>query len=92
MNGFGSNCFKCHAKGQLAGFHLCHDGIQRDFSYGNDTLLIGGFTMGSATGALSLSRFEFRSIVAPATVAIALGIVYLLYWHKVPRTGNQLPE
>ena len=54
--------------------------------------LIGGFTMGSAAGALSFSRFEFRSIVAPASVAIALGIVYLMYWRKVQRTGNQLPE
>ena len=44
--------------------------------------LIGGFIAGGVVGALGFSAYRFESLIAPAGLAAAMAIAYLLYWRR----------
>jgi uncharacterized membrane protein YoaK (UPF0700 family) len=44
--------------------------------------LIGGFIAGGVVGALGFSTYRFESLIAPAGLATAMAIAYLLYWRR----------
>lgn len=50
--------------------------------------LISGFVIGGAAGAFAFTGFKFNAILMPALMCMALGIVYLIYWHKRQRFVN----
>ena len=48
-------------------------------------LLIVGFIFGGSIGAYSYQRMEFMALAIPASAAIALALVYWVYWYLSPK-------
>jgi uncharacterized membrane protein YoaK (UPF0700 family) len=44
--------------------------------------LIAGFILGGVLGAMGFSAWRFDSLIAPAALAAAIAIAYLLYWKR----------
>jgi uncharacterized membrane protein YoaK (UPF0700 family) len=47
--------------------------------------LIAGFILGGVLGALGFGAYRFESLIAPASLAAAMAITYLLYWRRAKR-------
>jgi uncharacterized membrane protein YoaK (UPF0700 family) len=47
--------------------------------------LIAGFILGGVLGAMGFSAWRFDSLIAPAALAAAIAIAYLVYWKRNSR-------
>ena len=44
--------------------------------------LIAGFILGGVLGALGFNAYRFETLAAPAALAAAMAVAYLLYWRR----------
>jgi uncharacterized membrane protein YoaK (UPF0700 family) len=44
--------------------------------------LIAGFILGGVFGALGFSAYRFETLIAPATLTVAMALACLLYWRR----------